>query len=350
MMTCRARHEPLPAPVVLDRTCMRGETAAWEPLRQRADRIARAFDLDESGRARGPQFELAKVDPNQRLEISPHHDVVTKPRGVVAKIGVGPAQNQPVRAARFPKLKAHDLPPGWKALRREMREHGPHEDVGVTVLAPQLEPLLAPDSESSDHRSKLRPRWRQVVRRAAAARVGTRFHDARLLEPPQPLAESSRRGAVQPFQDLVEVVAVAHELAHDQRRPAFGEDLRRARDGAELSISIHGAIMALAWDDASTDSVAPAPLIGLGGAPNSGYLPAPNTGLGEGHEDKDWNRRFRRDRRVRRGDGAAGVRRWQGPSEHGHRMEPDHAQQLRCSKRRAGRREPAGGRDRSRDL
>src|SRR6266446_3803055 len=189
MFSCRDRHEPLPAPVVLDRTRVRSEPAAWEPLRQRADRVARPFDLDESGRARGLEFELAKVDANQRFEVSPHHDVVAEPRVVVAEIGVEPAQNQPVRAARLPKLKAHDLPPGWKALRREMREQGPHEDVGITVLAPQLEPLLAPDSESSDHRGKLRPRWCQVVRRAAAARVGTGFHDARLLEPPQPLAE-----------------------------------------------------------------------------------------------------------------------------------------------------------------
>src|SRR5260370_25456299 len=90
------RHEPLPAPVVLDRTCVRGETAAWEPPRQRGDRVARAFDVDESGRARGPQFELAKIDPHQRLDISPHHDVCTKPRVVVAKIGAVPAQNPPV--------------------------------------------------------------------------------------------------------------------------------------------------------------------------------------------------------------------------------------------------------------
>src|SRR5258708_30323241 len=95
------------------------------------------------------------------------------------------------------------------------------------------------------------------------------FNDARLFEPPQPLAEQGRRGAVEPFQDLIEVVAVAHELAHDQRRPALGEDLRRARDRAELSVSVHGAIMTLARDDASTDSVAPAPLIGLCGAPKS---------------------------------------------------------------------------------
>src|SRR5712691_1722592 len=151
------RHEPLSTPVVLDRACVSGEAAAWKPPRQRTDRVARAFDLDESGPERGPQFELAKVDTDQRLEVPPHHHVVAKPRVVVAEVGVGPAQNQPVRAAQLPKLKAHDLPPGWKALLCEMREHGPHEDVGVTVLAPQFEPLLPPGSESSDHRSKLRP-------------------------------------------------------------------------------------------------------------------------------------------------------------------------------------------------
>ena len=46
-----------------------------------------------------------------------------------------------------------------------------------------------------------------------------------------------RHGAV----EVVEAKLATQELAQDERRPAFGEDLRAHRDGTELAIEGHGA-------------------------------------------------------------------------------------------------------------
>jgi hypothetical protein len=48
---------------------------------------------------------------------------------------------------------------------------------------------------------------------------------------------------VQPFEDLVEVVMAGKNLAQDERCPAFGENLGRAGDRAELTVGRHPAIV-----------------------------------------------------------------------------------------------------------
>ena len=107
----------------------------------------------------------------------------------------------------------------------QVGEDRPHGDVGVKMLALHLEPLLTPDPETADDLGQLAAGVGQVVGRAPARGIGPGFDHPLLLEAAQALAEHAWRDGVQPLQDLTEVVMVGHDLAHDQRSPAFGEHL-----------------------------------------------------------------------------------------------------------------------------
>ena len=72
------------------------------------------------------------------------------------------------------------------------------------------------------------------------ARCGIAFRSVNVLEEPQALHEQRARDARQAVLQVVEPVAAEQQLAQDQQRPAFGEDLRRLRHRAELAVLGHG--------------------------------------------------------------------------------------------------------------
>jgi hypothetical protein len=65
---------------------------------------------------------------------------------------------------------------------------------------------------------------------------GPPLDHARLLQPAEALGEQRARDAGQAALELVEVADVGQELAHDQHRPAIGEDLGRARHRTVLAV------------------------------------------------------------------------------------------------------------------
>jgi len=76
--------------------------------------------------------------------------------------------------------------------------------------------------------------WPAGVRRGTPSRdcrsCGAR--QLRALEPAKTIHQQRARDARQPAIEIVEVPNAREQLANDQRRPAIGEDLGGARDGA----------------------------------------------------------------------------------------------------------------------
>jgi len=75
--------------------------------------------------------------------------------------------------------------------------------------------------------ARRRQAWYSVTRlRSCGAR------QLRALEPAKTIHQQRARDARQPAIEIVEVPNAREQLANDQRRPAIGEDLGGARDGA----------------------------------------------------------------------------------------------------------------------
>ena len=100
-----------------------------------------------------------------------------------------------------------------------------------------LEPARAPDAHGLDDHVEVAARVGQQVARAALARHA--LDDPVLLEQLEPAAEQRARDPGRAVHQLAERLAPEQQVAHDDRRPAHGEDLGRPRDGAVLAVGAH---------------------------------------------------------------------------------------------------------------
>ena len=73
-----------------------------------------------------------------------------------------------------------------------------------------------------------------------AARRGELLDDPAPLQRVQALGEEIPRPPRNAMLDVAEPSPAHEQLAQDERRPAFGEDLGAERDGTELSVVAHG--------------------------------------------------------------------------------------------------------------
>jgi hypothetical protein len=97
-------------------------------------------------------------------------------------------------------------------------------------------PPCAPLAEVVDDPLQRAPGSGQAIFGPLAARRDPPLDHARLLQPAEALGEQRARDAGQAALELVEVADVGQELAHDQHRPAIGEDLGRARHRTVLAV------------------------------------------------------------------------------------------------------------------
>jgi hypothetical protein len=85
---------------------------------------------------------------------------------------------------------------------------------------------------------------RQAILGPLAAWRDASLDHTGLLQPAQALGQKRARDAGQAALELVEVADLGQQLAHDQHRPAIGEDLRRARHRTVLAVQVHGLSVA----------------------------------------------------------------------------------------------------------
>jgi hypothetical protein len=88
-----------------------------------------------------------------------------------------------------------------------------------------LQPSGTPLSERVAHRAQSEPHLGEVIGGAASGLLRSADQDAVALEQLQPLGEKRRWDARCPLPDLVEGTATVEQVAHDDRRPAFCQQL-----------------------------------------------------------------------------------------------------------------------------
>ena len=209
-----ARHEVRLARQ-LDRTAVHGVAEARPPEDDRCRTLARRGGRAGRSRARG------------RSSRAP---------------GCGPVDDEPVdlRLARNSKRTVTGCM--RQALGQQERVDCLHQIGRIAVVLAQLDPVLGPDAELIQDGLELAAGLRRVVFPAAASAIRA---GARSRRRPRGSASrwTSRLCEIAPdaVLDLAEVVPVEqHDLAQDQRRPAFGEHLAREGHRADLLV-LHGA-------------------------------------------------------------------------------------------------------------
>src|SRR6185312_13116361 len=116
----------------------------------------------------GRQVQLSKVDANERFEVRSDDQVVAKPGVFVTEVRVGASQDEPVRLSFVGELETNHLTARGHGVVRKVQKDPPHEEVGVHVLAAQLQPSLAPGTKRLHNLGELQAAGGQVVGRSAA--------------------------------------------------------------------------------------------------------------------------------------------------------------------------------------
>jgi hypothetical protein len=222
-----------------------GESASRKPITECPGQFTWTFELEKAASLAISHGKLTQVDSDNRFEIGAHDQIVPEAWIGVAEVRIVTPQHEPVLPARALEFEAHHLALRGQLVGMKVLEDPPHQKVRVKVLRSQLEPLLSPVSKPSDDICELLACLGQMVGRASTGRVGKSLDDAGPFQSSQALAENAWRCAMQTLEDFAEVVAAGHDLAKDQGSPALGEDLRRSRHGAELTVSGHGEIVGL---------------------------------------------------------------------------------------------------------
>ena len=203
---------------------------------------------------------------------------------------------------------------------------------------------------------------------APPARFGCRLDDPEPLELLQPLREHRAREPGRALEDLAERCTTEVQIPHDQRRPAFGEDLGAAGDRAVLAVGTHGASLAPPsacevqilnftptgprWCDAGSRSeeVAKMQIDGFRGALITADHPDYDAARAVGRFRRPQASRDRPVHRGRRRRGGRALRPSPGPRDRGPRRRAQRRRH-RCVRRRPRRRPlgDAGRVGRSRD-
>ena len=131
------------------------------------------------------------------------------------------------------------LPPLREDVASQRVTPGPQHPPRVGVLAGELHPVLGPLGDGVQHRPQLLPGEGWLIQRPVAVGLGTDHDDAGALQLVQPPGQQRPGQPGSAGGDLVEGVCAVEEVAHDDRGPALGEDLRAPRDRAELAVVAH---------------------------------------------------------------------------------------------------------------
>ena len=161
-----------------------------------------------------------------------------------AEVDFGTMQHQPVVAVRMsPELERDDDTFLWQRFHADHPPQRPHAEVRIEVLILQVfaRPVVAPRSERIDDGAELPAGKRQAVVVPVFTIGLDLLDDSAASQRLQPLGEQIPGDPGNTAMEIAEGTGSEQQLAQNERRPSFGEDLGTERDGTELSVGRHGS-------------------------------------------------------------------------------------------------------------
>src|SRR5215469_10376187 len=127
----------------------------------------------------------------------------------------------------------------------DLSTHAPHKCLGIKIIRPEqaLSPALAPYAQQLDDGPEILAGRRQPVEMAVAAGFRLDMYDPKLLKLLETLSQHCSRYRRCGLEQLSEGPGAEAQLPYDDRAPAVAKDLGSLRDGAELRIHDHSAVI-----------------------------------------------------------------------------------------------------------
>ena len=189
--------------------------------------------------------DALQVDVDQACRVGAGDDVLDVSGPLGAQLRGRLAQQQPVIVpGPVPQLEPHDDRPVGQLPGIDQLSGRP-QDVGrILVVRLDLQPAGTPLAHRLAHRLEILALFGQPVGPAAPGGDALALDDPVPLQGAEPLGQQRGRDSGRALPDLGEGPASVEQVPDDDRRPSLREQLRGARDRAELAVGPHASSVA----------------------------------------------------------------------------------------------------------